>query len=47
MSGSLRDQLKEIKETMEDMRIMIKYLEFDVEATRREREYYKKLVEKK
>lgn len=47
MSKNLREELKKIKETLEEMRMQIKYMEFDLEATRREREYYKNLVEKK
>lgn len=47
MAKSLRKQLEDLKEDLSDVKIMVKYLEFDVEATRREREYYKALVEKK
>lgn len=47
MAKSLRKQLEDLKEDFEDLKVMIKYLEFDVEATRREREYYKNLVEGK
>jgi len=47
MSKSLKDQLKEIKETLDEQRIKITYLEFDLEATRRERDYFRKELEKK
>ena len=47
MAKSLRDQLKEVKETIEEMRIKILYMNFDLEATRREREYFKRLVKEK
>ena len=47
MSGSLREELKKIKETMEEMRIQIKYMEFDLEATRRERDNFKEKLEGK
>jgi len=43
----LREEIKKMKETLEEMRLQIKYQEFDLEATRREREYYKNLAEKK
>lgn len=47
MSGSLREELKKMKELIEEMRIQLIYMQFDLEATRREREYYKNLAEKK
>lgn len=39
--------LSSIQETVEDMRICIKYLLFDLDATRRENRYYKKLLDDK
>lgn len=47
MSRSLREEIKKMKETLEEMRLQIFYMQFDLEATRREREYYKNLAEKK
>jgi len=47
MPRSLRKQLEEMKKLLEEMRTQLVYMQFDLEATRREREYYKNLVEKK
>lgn len=47
MPGSLRKQLEEMKKLLEEMRTQIIYMQFDLEATRREREYFKNLAEKK
>lgn len=47
MTKNLSEELKNLKETLEEMRIKIKYLNFDLEATRRERDCYKKLLEEK
>lgn len=47
MSKSLREELKKVKETLEELRLQMVYLKFDLEATRREREYFKKLLEEK
>jgi septal ring factor EnvC (AmiA/AmiB activator) len=44
----LREEIKKMKETLEEMRAQIKYIQFDLEATRRERDNFKKkLAEKK
>lgn len=47
MIGSLREEIEKIKETLEELRFQIKYIQFDLEATRREREYYKNLLAEK
>lgn len=47
MPRSLREEIKKIKKTLEEMRIQLKYMQFDLEATRREREYFKKLLQEK
>lgn len=47
MPSGLREEIKKIKETLEELRFQMKYMQFDLEATRREREYYKNLVEEK
>lgn len=47
MSGELYEELEELKKLIEEMRIKITYLEFDVDATRRERDEYKKQLEEK
>lgn len=47
MSGGLREEIKKMKETLEEMRIQLIYMQFDLEVTRREREYFKNLAEKK
>lgn len=47
MSGSLRKELEKIKVTLAEMRLQMKYKEFDLEATRRERDYFKKLLQEK
>lgn len=47
MSRSLRDEIKKMKETLEELRLQLLYLTFDLEATRREREYYKNLLAEK
>lgn len=47
MSKNLRDELKELKEITNELRLIIKYLKFDLEATRRERDGFKKLFEEK
>lgn len=44
---NLREELKKMKETLEELRLQVKYQEFDLEATRRERDYFKKLLEEK
>lgn len=46
MPGGLREEIKKMKETLEEMRIQILYLTFDIEATQRERDYYKRLCGK-
>lgn len=43
----LREEIKKMKETLEELRMQMKYMQFDVEATRRERNYYKKLLQEK
>lgn len=40
-------KLEKLKEFISDQQLVIKYLKFDVEATQRERNYYKKLSEEK
>jgi len=47
VSKNLRDEFKELKEIIDELWLIVKYLKFDLEATRREREYYKKLMGKK
>ena len=47
MRKNLKEQLDDLKEDLGDLKVMVKYLEFDVEATRRERDYYKELAEGK
>lgn len=47
MAESLKEQLKKMKNVLTELRVQVKYLQFDVEATRRERDYYKALMEKK
>ena len=47
MPKNLRDEIKEMKEVVDELRLIVKYLKFDLEATRREREYFKNLAEKK
>jgi hypothetical protein len=39
--------LSSIQESVEDMRICVKYLLFDLDATRRENLYFKKLLDDK
>ena len=38
--------LREIREALADLRLQMKYLIFDLEATRRERDFYKSEQEK-
>lgn len=47
MAKSLKSQLEKMKKTLAEAKLQVIYLQFDVEATRREREYYKNLLEKK
>lgn len=47
MRTNLREEIKNMKETLEEMRMEMVYLRFDLEATRRERNYYKNLSEEK
>lgn len=43
----LREEIKKMKETLKEMRLQIKYMQFDLEATRRERGSLKKKLEEK
>lgn len=47
MAKNLQKEIKEMKEVVDELRLIVKYLKFDVEATRRERDGYKKLFEEK
>ena len=42
----LRQTVQRLQETLDTLRVSIKYLVFDVEATRRENDYLKKLLGK-
>jgi len=41
----LRESLKELGNGVETLNLKIKYIQFDLEATRRELKYYKDIVE--
>ena len=45
-SGLLKN-LKLLRELLDEQRVALLYLKFDVEATRRERDYWRKQVEGK
>lgn len=49
MSGSVcrKKECEKMRKNLEEATVYIKYLLFDIEATRRERNYFKRLVEKK
>ena len=40
----LRETVQRLQETLDTLRVSIKYLVFDVEATRRENDYLKKML---
>lgn len=46
-SRQSRQTLSALRESVENMRICVKYLFFDLDATRRESLYFKKLLEEK
>ncbi|MBL7215350.1 MAG: hypothetical protein ISS71_06705 [Phycisphaerae bacterium] len=46
-SNQTEKALSSVQESVDNMRICIKYLLFDLDATRRENLYYKKLLEDK
>jgi len=47
MPRSLRAETEKMKKLIEDMRVQLLYMQFDLEATRREREYFKRLLQEK
>jgi len=44
--GDFKNNTKKVDETLEFLKTFIKYDKFDIEATKRENEYLKKLLEK-
>lgn len=47
MPRSLREEIKKMKDLIEEMRVQLIYMQFDLEVTRREREYFKALAKEK
>lgn len=43
----IQKKLEETEKTLDEMRLQLLYMQFDLEATRRERDNFKKLSEKK
>ena len=43
--GGLLKSIKLLRELLDEQRVALLYLKFDVEATRRERDFYKKKCE--
>lgn len=44
--GRMKKTIAELQESLDYLRLSVKYLVFDLEATRRENDYLRKLVEK-
>lgn len=42
----MRETVKELTETLDYLRLSVKYLVFDLEATRRENKYLRKMIER-
>ena len=47
VKNGLQKKLEAAEKTLEEMKLQLLYVQFDLEATRRERDYYKKLSEEK
>ena len=44
-SSELKHKMEQLKESLSDLRIALKYLLLDLEATRRERDEFKKMLD--